>query len=186
MCRCIQDDGVDRLSRRVCKWSLLRASDGWYRPEWIYGDQAADDRQLREPVGDGDHHPIVDAREGRQSPRCLAGFLQRGLSDQERYAHDVPFAGRVPTSTANRLAGGSQFDRGIHGRIDGSDMIDVLTPGDIAFNPLGSCQAPCDPAQFVAAFYRPDAPWSGINRGGGVRFHFSKVSPYLGALCRSK
>jgi hypothetical protein len=64
-------------------------------------------------------------------------------------------------------------------------MIDVLTPGDIAFNPLGSCQVPCDSAEFVAAFYRPDAPWSGINRGGGVRFHFSKVSPYLGSLCRS-
>src|SRR6476619_5494672 len=58
---------LHRHRHRACRTRHGRAGDGWCRPEWIHGDQAVDDRQLREPVGDGDYHTIVDTRKGRQS-----------------------------------------------------------------------------------------------------------------------
>lgn len=74
---------------------------------------------------------------------------------------------------------------GVHGQIDGFDTIHVPTPGTSAFNPLGVCQAGCNSAAFVAAFYPPSTQWYGKGPGIGPRFHFSRVSPYLSLLCRS-
>jgi hypothetical protein len=80
---------------------------------------------------------------------------------------------------------GVSLGSGIHGRIEGFETIKVSHPGGRTFNPLGVCQAPCTSAQLLAAFYPPGTTLFGHGPGGGVRFHFSKVSPYLPLLCAS-
>ena len=106
--------------------------------------------------------------------------------DQDKWL--IKYGGRFTTRTGPSPAAcspttqfkGISIEGRLHGRLSWWFSFRVNHPGGPTFNPLGVCELPCTPDQFVAGFYPPGTTWRVAAPRGLISFDLLPLSPPQG------